>query len=395
MKRIAFVFICLLVLSLTAQAESLIISLEELRDTAPNIVFATFKGAVDGSTDIWSASAYNLEVLQVIKGDLKPGIVEVNVGSGHATLQPGQQLICFLTEDLRFSWCAAPLGFNPDPMQDLWKIRGFYDFNAYIVTKCTLSLPVMRAFFLDRRYLPYRIEGPICFFDPLSRSMKPSAYEFQIEVGNGKVARVQSNLPLHDFANQNWAKAIGDCWGATPFMRLESPKNGRHLEISAEIVGLDHQTGTYQCRFWTTGPAFYQEQTLLTFLADSKLVYPWYEIEVKAPDGGKWTLSLDLEPGRIGTLSGTPWGTLEFAEISDEPISFITGWGGTERLALVTELNRNDALGLSHIGTDASIIQNLMIAPMSAKVYRDVQGKPTLLGPATLTLKDIHFGDSW
>jgi hypothetical protein len=391
MKRILLVLICLFAISLTAQAEPLIISLEELRDKAPNIVFATFKGAVDGSTDLWSAPAYNLEVLQVVKGNLQLGMLQVKVGTGHATLQPGQQVICFLTNDLEFSWYAAPLGLNRDPKQDVWKIDGFYDFNAYIVTTSELTLPMMRAFFLDRAYLPYTIDGPICFFDPRTRGLKPSTYTIHLAVGKGKTAQFQTNLTLNDFAKQNWAEAVGNCWGTTPFLRLQSAVTGRTMEINSEIVGTDPETGAMRCRFWVSNPTMYAEQTLLTFLADAKIYNPWYEITVKTSKGETWAVAMHQESGQTGTLSGTPWGTLELAEISDEPITFITVWSGEERLAIITDRIRDDKLGLRGGGTEGSIVQNLMMAPMSAKVYLDQQGKPEYLGPATLTLKEVHY----
>ena len=113
---------------------------------------------------------------------------------------------------------------------------------------------------------------------------------------------------------------------------------------------------------------------------------------IDAPGDETWTIELGEHSGEIGGITGTKWGKLlPFATISDEPITFITGYGGTERLELRTIRDRNDKLGLPLTATDGAIIQNLMIAPMTAQVYRGDPDNLTYLGMATISLKAVHY----
>lgn len=388
MKRFlifALFFVCL---STPLLAEPLIISLSELRDTATHIVYATYRGPTDGVTDLWSAFAYHLEVIEVIKGNLGKGLQKVHLGSGHVTLRPGDKVIAFLTDDMSFSWYAAPRGFEADPKQDLWSLAGFYDWNAYIVSASDMTFPMLKGYFVDRTPLSYHYKGALCFFDPHRPGLAPSSYEIDIQTSEGKPARFQSNLPLHDFAKY----AASRDFKAGLRTVLESSVTGRRMEIYGQEVAVDAVTGTMHCEFWIPEPALYTEAELHAFLADPKIYHPWYELTVHAPGDETWTIELGEHSGEIGGITGTKWGKmLPFASISDEPITFITGYGGTERLELRTAKDRNDKLGLPLTATDGAIIQNLMIAPMTAEVYRGDPDHLAYLGTATISLTAVHY----
>lgn len=392
MKKTALLFLLfIVVLALPLQAEPMYITLEELRDAAPNIVLATFKGGANGVKDIWSTMAFDIEVLQVFKGGLKPGRLTVPIGSGHPTVGEGETVIAFLEEDHGWSWYAKPMGLATDPKDDLWEIDGFYDFNAYLVHPSQLTLPMMRSFFLE--YKPYsrHYAGPLCFFDPKLPGLRASKHHIELDCPTQSAPQLLSSLPLNDFAKSALDMRLTCGFGSDIEVQLQSTVTGRRVELHGNVREVDPETGGFTCQFWVPDPAMYTEEMLLTFLADPQIYHPTYELRLAVEGKGEWTMWLDEEYGHIGSITGTPWGRLDFSEISDHPITFVTGWAGQERLEIRTDKGRDDGLGLDYTSTDGAIIQNLMIAPMQCMIHRGAAGKTVPFGKGSIRLHKVHY----
>jgi hypothetical protein len=384
MKRLILTTLVMICLSLPAMSEMMMISIEELRDAAPNIVDATYIGPADHA-----AFSYYLDVHEVLKGKLKVGRCKVFLGSGHVTLRPGARVIAFLTKDLGFSWYGAPQGLTKNPADDVWDFEGFYDFNGYMVSTHDLTLPMIRDFFVEYKPIHWHHKGFIHFYDPQKNSLVQSKYAIDVRSTHMQLpVKFQTNLPLHDFA----ADTGKPNFRGGMYTVLESSDSSRSMGIDGEIVGVDVATGTYTCNFWICSPYLFTEEMLLAFLEDTEVDHPWYELVVQAPEGGSWRIDLGRYSGTCGGIDNTPWGSLKFASISSTPISFVTGYGGGERLELNSDVSIEEAHGIQARGTTEGIAQLLMLSPIECKVYRGSKENPSYLGPATLMLKQVHFG---
>jgi hypothetical protein len=382
----AILLFLLLCISLPASAEPMYISLSELRDAAPNVVMATFKGVLDPNSPIWGGTIFQLEITQVIKGSLQTGLLTVNRGSGAPDLKEGAQVIAFLTKDLEFSWVGERRHFQQDPQADFWDLRGFYDYNAYLVGPSTLTYPGLRDYFVDGKPLTCQYQGALHFFDPATGKTQASAYTFSFRIDEGGKLRMEHDIPLQDFAQKEPEVRLSSGFGADLTAEFNSSISGRRMEVYGQVTSIDPQTGALGCMFWIPEPGILTEKMLLDFMADPKIYHPWYEMKVTLENGQAWTIHYGKEYGRIGYVEGTPWGREEFGEISDEPITFRTG-----HIRIVTDRDRNDKLGLTSMGTDGSVIQNLMMRPFECNVYLEGDGGQKLYSKARMELVKVNY----
>ncbi len=390
MKRFIVAAIAIMALCVQAKSEMMIISIEELRDTAPHIVYATFLGPADGSDDSMNAFSYYLDVLEVYKGNLRVGRQKVLLGSGHATLKKGAKVIAFLTKRLEFSWYGAPLGLTENPAEDVWDFAGFYDYNGYLVSTHNLTLPMIKDFFVGYKPIHWHYKGHLHFFDAQSDAVVATKYAIDVRSAHMQLpAQFRTNLPLNDFAADT---SKPDFRGGL-YTVLESSVRHRSLGIDGKIVGVDVATGTFTCQFYISHPSIFTEAALLAYIAAPQVDQPWYELEVKSSDGATWRIDLDKRSSDSDGIADTPWGFLQFASFSSTPVSFVTGYGGTERVELRTDVVAENEKWLMQSGTVASIVQYLMKKPIDCMVYRGSAENPVLLGPATISLKRTHIAN--
>jgi hypothetical protein len=391
MRRAILLLFFLFCMSLSASAEPMYISLSELRDTAPNVVMATFRGVLDPTSPIWGGTIFQLEITQVIKGNLQTGLLTVNRGSGAPDLKPGDQVIAFLTKDLEFSWVGERRHFQEDPQADFWDLRGFYDYNAYLVGPSTLTYPALRGYFLENKPLAYHYEGPLYFFNGETGKAEPSQQTFSFQLQDGVPPIVKTSIPLNDFAEKAPELRLSSGWGADLTATFHSSVTGRRMEVYAKVISMDAATGALGCMFWIPEPGVYTEKMLREWLADPKAYHPWYEMALTLENGEVWTIHYGKEYGRIGYLQTTHWGQQDFQEVSDQPITFRTGYKGSEQIHIVAERDRDDKLGLTWLGTDGSVVQNLMMRPFECAVFKEDGSGKTLYAKGRMALVGVHY----
>ncbi|MEM7036166.1 MAG: hypothetical protein AAF570_04230 [Bacteroidota bacterium] len=362
------------------------ISFEELCERAPRVVVAKFKGGHDAAEKI--AVNFDLFVIKTLKGPELVGKTTVQRLEGTPDLEVGALCVAFLTEDNEFGWVAEPRD-KVNPFKGIWDLRGFYDFNAYLVSPSVMSFSQIKEG-IHGRMKGYNLEGALAFFDPASNSVQPSEHRFQFSVDPGSEGgwKMETKVPMNDLVEIEQA-GMSAGFGADFSVRLTSNVDVRSLEIYGNVVAFDPETEVFSMQFWMPNPSIYRKQDLLPFLKDPAIAFPWYELELVLEDGRKWTFELNKEYGRIGTVEKEDGVRYGLGMMQDNPLLLqISGSGGKEYWVRGDDLK---AMGLEYTGSDGALFQRLMLSGMPCEVWGDRAGEKFDETKGTMRLRAVHF----
>lgn len=277
--RWTLVAVGLLLAPSLARAEPMLTSLDEVLSRSPDIVIATYVGPVGGQ-DAFQATGSRLRIERALRGHQRGEIV-AGVGTGHADVAAGSRVVVFLDEHRNWSFVGEALAGRR--LEDAVQLRGFYDFNAHIVTPSLVTLDALGVR-VGGRPLSWRVEGPLVALADDGSRIVETPYRLTVEASENAPARVQGLPPLPglpaptvDFGG--WEPIVSIAW------RSSWP---RPLLVRGEITG--RQGDVLQARFWIVEPDVFRVRDITAYLTNGDAAYPYYEMPLVWDDGERWTV---------------------------------------------------------------------------------------------------------
>ncbi|TND08414.1 MAG: hypothetical protein FD123_2210 [Bacteroidetes bacterium] len=372
-QKIFFSFIILL-LAVSAQAEPMHIYFQEMITQAKTIVIAEYIGPANSAEGL-DATEWNIDVKEVLKGKAGQGRMKVGRAHGMVQLPAHSQCIAFLNERNEFEW-AGYTKDKGDPASGIIFLEGFYDFNAYLVSPCTITLNQLKEY-LKKGFYHCTVSGDLHFFSQEKQVMEPSTVHFEITYTFGKKTpgtKVKmTGMKLVDFPKEPEVE-LGS-WRNTIELDYE-PNMVRPLKIHGEILdslGLDSSGFGYKALFWSDAPEELTEKEFFDYLADPKVGgNVAYDVELITKKK-TYLLKLREEYGRIGYLEGFGNGRLECWSLgSPEPDRKSTITLAYDTLGPFIELDMREPDKKKLRYSSERFLRELKIKPMTGTfVYRE------------------------
>jgi hypothetical protein len=247
-----------------------------------------------------------LELVRILKGDVKPGKHKVTFTDRPWAPTDGSKFVAFFRKGLCWRFVARPLARDGALGDSVLSVGGFYDWNAYLVSPGLVTFNQIETY-IKNRALQFTFRGPLYFPKrgqvPWERS--PLELEVTYDAVTGRSA--VKGLPDREGFPEHFEVGIGGFRSTEGRIRLTC----HPLEIGGEVHGLDHETGVMQTRFFVEEPDVTSREELETFLADPHLGSSYYRCKITlAPRPGDahpkaLTLTLNDTPGDgMGRLEG-------------------------------------------------------------------------------------------
>jgi hypothetical protein len=255
-----------------------------------------------------SSRKTQLDVLQVLRGNLKPGKHEVTF-EDYPRGGPGD-FVAFLDKNLVWRFTAAPLAAKK--VKDaVLVISGFNDRNAHWVTPALLTLEQLKTY-LKERSLLYKFRGDIYFPQAGKMAWKPGTLRIRGTYNAMKdSARVKGLPALKGLPAQ--PKVLIHNMDEGAHIDLEySANNDRPLHLLGAVVGFDPKSNEMIAQFAVSAPDVLRQKSLEDYLADARRGPCYYAFRLTCPPTTKepkqrvLMLTLGEKAGAIGDVRG--WG---------------------------------------------------------------------------------------
>ena len=220
-----------------------------------------------------------VEILQVLKGDLKPGKHHISYEDRPHIGSKDEEFIAFLDKDGVWRFMASPMKDQEKLAQDILQISGFYDFNAYWVTPGLVTLNQLKTYLKDRS-LVYRFRGEICFPEPGKTDWKAGSI-----VIPGTYDVTNKEVDVKGFPNQKG-------FPTQPEVHIHSQDDesnfdldyarflNRPLNLIGKVQGLDPKTDAMRIRFAVSSPEVLTQKALEDYLGDASLGNCYYKFKL-------------------------------------------------------------------------------------------------------------------
>jgi hypothetical protein len=218
---------------------------------------------------------YALELLEVLKGDIQPGRLNVPFEDVPDVPRNVTEFIVFLDKDFVWRFIATPLDKGGKVTEGALHIRGFFDHNAYYVSPGFLTRKQLETYVKTGR-LVYQFRGPLYF--PVKGEVAWRASPIEIEgsydpiKGTGTV----EGLPPMKELGEAPKFTIGPWEEAGIGLRFSGPK--RSLELQSDLVSVDRNTHTMNLKWFAKAPDFLTQKDFETYLGDTALVDSYYRV---------------------------------------------------------------------------------------------------------------------
>lgn len=256
----------------TARAESMVTRLPTVL-SMPNIVIGVYR------------EPRQLTIKRALRGNLA-GTVTVLPGDGEPNIASDSSIVAFLDGSLHFRFVAMlpPTG---DPAVAPLRLRGFYDFNAHHVTPGVLTLQALEAL-LRGEHPTLRFTGPLLALSPNGREIITTNIKLDVQVAEDGKARV-SGLP----STAGLPQPVVHSGAAFHDMRVDwNTGYPRPFQLEGVLERVD-ASGAIVTRFHAVMPEhLFREADLRAYLANAKLAYPYWPLEVRFDDGTRWQGSI-------------------------------------------------------------------------------------------------------
>lgn len=188
----------------------------------------------------------DLEILQILKGDLKTGKHRVPCEDQPRFANKVETFIVFLDKAKVWRFVADPL--NGKKLEDdLLVMDGFYDLNAYVVSPGLVTLEQLQKYLKDKT-LNYRFRGAVYFPEAKEVAWKPGSLKIKGTYDAvTEVAQVEGLPELKGIVAQ--PEVYMSHWrnDETPSLHLQySRSTSRALILMGKVDGIDRKTG----KFW-------------------------------------------------------------------------------------------------------------------------------------------------
>ncbi len=210
-----------------------------------------------------------LEILETLKGSLKPGKHLVSFSDYPETPAGTGEFVAFLDKDGNWNFSAVPLS-TKKVANDVLAVSGFYDSNAHWVTPGLVSLQQLKTYLKDGS-LVYKFRGAVLFPQPGKSAWKASNLTITGTYDATKhVAEVKGLPELKGFPTQPEVRVhflLSDAGIDLMYWR----SGDRKLTIGSKVDRLDTETGEYILQCFVADPEVLTEKSFVEYLADAKL----------------------------------------------------------------------------------------------------------------------------
>ncbi|KOY84678.1 hypothetical protein AD998_19785 [bacterium 336/3] len=389
--KIILLLLILVVVPYQVSAEPLYIEFGEMISKTKTIVIAEYLGAVNPNAEI--IDSYKLLVKEVIWGTVKEKIMIVKRAQGGVEygLTPNTICIAFINQDDGFEWVATPHQKGADIQTSSLYLRGFYDYNAYLVYPSLVTVHQIREY-LQKGSMSYHLKGNLHFFSTEEKKMKAGKTSFDVEYiyqpKNSKSTIKTENLPIKDFPKQGSA-SLG-AWQEPAINIVYESNLIRPLKFGGRVQSLKDGKNTFEVLFYVEELDEINEKMFLEYLNQESYGYLYYEVLVQTEDGENFKLMCqENKNGEV--LINSKGERYRYKSFSDNRIIF-NYKDGKELILEYIPLNMTQEQLLYTRGVLAKFIRQLKISTLHANIYEKDSEKEKLIGKYTLVLKRTHFG---
>ncbi len=291
--------LCVLASSLVAtaltvgsvRAEPLITSLTEMLAQTEAVVVATYQGPADlGAT----LGGYQVDIERVAwraKGStVTTGSTVLAVGSGQASGEVGSRMVIVVTRGRALGFAASPVAGGS--IDGLLQLRGFYDYNAHLITPTSLlTLEQLVGLARGGKTLDYRVRGRVHVLSDDGQSVVPVGRE--LTVTHRRALAGKSTTTVAGFAPKGLPEpslTLGVGMDDDPTVGLAYRNSWpRPLMLRGRVRAVDPD-GTLQVDFVVSMPDLITADQLTTYAADPSLSHPRWRAEVRLQSGPRWLL---------------------------------------------------------------------------------------------------------
>lgn len=274
MKIPLFLFFIFLT-PLNLQAEPYYISLDELVTTSQAIFIGSYEGRMN------QTSTHTVNIKEILKGNIHRGNNQLKQQQERFTpqLKIHENFIGFLDKEGYFLFAALPV--NGSDLNGPLTVRGFYDFNAYMVSPSLITLDQLKKFIQGDKKLRYHFKGNIYFLKEGHSEIVSSSHQVEVDYtyGDDKTATVGGLNFIKGFQLKPTTRITSR--ERSPHVFLDYHLNyERPLELVGEVINYDKKEDVFITRFWPAKPTPLSEKQWEKYVQNDKLKKPYYEIKV-------------------------------------------------------------------------------------------------------------------
>jgi hypothetical protein len=376
----------------SAMAEPLFIEFHEMIRQAPHIVVAEYLGGYD-SAQVGFIAEYQLLIKKSLKGNLPLGNFKVRRAQGGVEygLKPHTLCIAFINADNGFEWVATPFKSSENIENSALYLRGFYDFNAYLVYPSMITLPHLQQY-LQTETMKYQFEGQVHFFSTEAKKLLPSQISFQIaytyQAGKSSSQVRANNLKINDFPTI--ASASLSAWSEPILSVVYEPNMVRPLKFQGEVQKYLPENQVFQTIFWTEDPSEISEKLFQDYLQHEPYGMPFYELLMSTETSTSYQLFVDDQANGGTYLKGYDNRVLYYSSFSEEEMIF--PMSNDEYLIIRLAKTTASPEQLKYTwGSVNRLIRSLKIQALEGQIWHKNGSQETLIAPCTLVLKRTHF----
>lgn len=373
-------------------AEPLFIEFHEMIRQAPHIVVAEYLGGYD-SAQVGFIAEYQLLIKKSLKGNLPLGNFKVRRAQGGVEygLKPHTLCIAFINADNGFEWVATPFKSSENIENSALYLRGFYDFNAYLVYPSMITLPHLQQY-LQTETMKYQFEGQVHFFSTEAKKLLPSQISFQIaytyQAGKSSSQVRANNLKINDFPTI--ASASLSAWSEPILSVVYEPNMVRPLKFQGEVQKYLPENQVFQTIFWTEDPSEISEKLFQDYLQHEPYGMPFYELLMSTETSTSYQLFVDDQANGGTYLKGYDNRVLYYSSFSEEEMIF--PMSNDEYLIIRLAKTTASPEQLKYTwGSVNRLIRSLKIQALEGQIWHKNGSQETLIAPCTLVLKRTHF----
>jgi hypothetical protein len=238
--------------------------LQDVFKTSPTIVVAKI---LDRLPDQKTYTA-QVEVLQVLKGKLRPGKHRVPFEDLPYLVADDSEQVIFLDEKGVWRFTASPTNGRKKVGEGLLHLGGCHEKEGHYVSPGVLTLEQLQAY-LKGKALVYRFRGEVFFprRGKVAWAASPFSLTGSYEVGR-KEGKVRGLPDRQGFLAQPEVTLFS--WGESDIHLKFTRPSARPLTLHGKVHGVDPKTGELLVRFAVTSPQLLTEKAFKEYLADPK-----------------------------------------------------------------------------------------------------------------------------
>jgi hypothetical protein len=300
--------------------------------------YATFEEIIAQSTTIAVAKSLGekldhdkhtvqVEVTQVLKGDLKRGRHQFSFDDTPHNVAKGDEFVAFLDKDRIWRFIAFPGKGETKVDKGVLQVSGFYDFNAYWVTPGLVTLDQLKTYLKDGS-LVYRFRGEVYFPEVGKVVWKPGSLVVSgtYDVVNKKV-NVQGLPELKGFPAQ--PEVYIHSRHDDSNLDLSYQRNlDRPLEFIGKVQGIDAKSGEMKVRFAVSNPEVLTQKAFEDYLSDGSNGTCYYKFKLTCTPSKNSTIPKVVFM-TMGKWSNNQWDSTQLEGLGMQPLLvFRTSYNG-------------------------------------------------------------------